>query len=144
MIFLFFSFRLYDQSSSSDEVGGHLQVLQAWWSGVADGHCAIRSGWCLLHLWRTCLVVWSSSPQGHVAEGTIFYNDHWWCDHLWEHLHVCLYYNVIQSLQTHNIHICVFKWKIEIRILFSFLFVFFWCLQLWIHHQISFFLNTRM
>mgnify|MGYP006890281883 CR=1 FL=1 len=30
------------------------------WSGVADGHCAIRSGWCLLHLWRTCTVVWSS------------------------------------------------------------------------------------
>jgi len=25
-----------------------------WWSGVADGHCAIRSDWCLLHLWRTC------------------------------------------------------------------------------------------
>ena len=25
-----------------------------WWSGVADGHCAIGSGWCLLHLWRTC------------------------------------------------------------------------------------------
>ena len=43
-----------------------------WWSGVADGHCAIRSGWCLLHLWRTCSVVWSSSPQGHVGEGTIF------------------------------------------------------------------------
>ena len=34
-----------------------------WWSGVTDGHCAIRSGWCLLHLWRTCSVVWSSSPQ---------------------------------------------------------------------------------
>ena len=33
-----------------------------WWSGVADGHCVIRSGWCLLHLWRTCSVVWSSSP----------------------------------------------------------------------------------
>jgi len=33
-----------------------------WWSGVADGHCAIRFGWCLLHLWRTCSVVWSSSP----------------------------------------------------------------------------------
>ena len=43
-----------------------------WWSGVADGHCAIRSGWCLSHLWRTCSVVWSSSPQGHVREGTIF------------------------------------------------------------------------
>ena len=43
-----------------------------WWSGVADGHCAIRSGWCLLHIWRTCSVVWSSSPQGHVGEGTIF------------------------------------------------------------------------
>ena len=43
-----------------------------WWSGVANGHCAIRSGWCLLHLWRTCSVVWSSSPQGHVGEGTIF------------------------------------------------------------------------
>ena len=42
-----------------------------WWSGVANGHCAIRSGWCLSHLWRTCLVVWSSSPQGHVGEGTI-------------------------------------------------------------------------
>ena len=42
------------------------------WSGVADGHCAIRSGWCLLHLWRTCSVVWSSSPQGHVGEGNIF------------------------------------------------------------------------
>ena len=42
-----------------------------WWSGVGDGHCAIRSGWCLLHLWRTCSVVWSSSPQGHVGEGTI-------------------------------------------------------------------------
>ena len=38
-----------------------------WWSGVADGHCAIRSGWCLLHLWRTCSVIWSSSPQGHVG-----------------------------------------------------------------------------
>ena len=38
-----------------------------WWSGVGDGHCAIRSGWCLLHLWRTCSVVWSSSPQGHVG-----------------------------------------------------------------------------
>ena len=37
------------------------------WSGVADGLCAIRSGWCLLHLWRTCSVVWSSSPQGHVG-----------------------------------------------------------------------------
>ena len=63
---------LHDQSSSSsDEVGGLLQVLQApynfWWSGVADGHCAIRSGWCLLYLWRTCSVVWSSSPQGHVG-----------------------------------------------------------------------------
>ena len=43
-----------------------------WWSGVADGHCASRSGWCLLHIWRTCSVVWSSSPQGHVGEGTIF------------------------------------------------------------------------
>ena len=43
-----------------------------WWSGVADGHCAIRSGWCLLHIWRTCSVVWSSSPQGHVGEGNIF------------------------------------------------------------------------
>ena len=43
-----------------------------WWSGVAEGHCAIRSGLCLLHLWRTCSVVWSSSPQGHVGEGTIF------------------------------------------------------------------------
>ena len=43
-----------------------------WWSGVADGHWAIRSGWCLLHLWRTCSVVWSSSPQDHVGEGTIF------------------------------------------------------------------------
>ena len=43
-----------------------------WWSGVAEGHCAIRSGWCLLHIWRTCSVVWSSSPQGHVGEGTIF------------------------------------------------------------------------
>ena len=69
--------RLHDQSSSSDEVGGLLQVLQApytfWWSGVADGHCAIRSGWCLLHLWRTCSVGWSSSPQqGHIGEGTIF------------------------------------------------------------------------
>ena len=40
-----------------------------WWSD--DGHCAIRSGWCLLHLWSTCSVVWSSSPQGHVDEGTI-------------------------------------------------------------------------
>ena len=39
-----------------------------WWSGVADGHCAIRSGWCLLHIWRTCSVVWSSSPQGHVGK----------------------------------------------------------------------------
>ena len=38
-----------------------------WWSGVADGHCAIRSGWCMLHLWRTCSVVWSSSPQGHTS-----------------------------------------------------------------------------
>ena len=37
-----------------------------WWSGVADGHCAIRSGWCLLHLWR-CSFVWSSSPQGLVG-----------------------------------------------------------------------------
>ena len=27
---------------------------------------------CLLHLWRTCSVDWSSSPQGHVGEGTIF------------------------------------------------------------------------
>ena len=43
-----------------------------WWSGVADGHCAIRSGWCLLHIWRTWSVVWSSSPQRHVGEGTIF------------------------------------------------------------------------
>ena len=43
-----------------------------WWSGVAEGHCAIRSCWCLLHIWRTCSVVWSSSPQGHVGEGTIF------------------------------------------------------------------------
>ena len=43
-----------------------------WWSGVADGHCAIRSGWCLLHIWRTCSVAWSSSPQGHVGEGTSF------------------------------------------------------------------------
>ena len=43
-----------------------------WWSGVADGHCAIRSGWCLLHLWRTCSVVWSSSPEGHIGEETIF------------------------------------------------------------------------
>ena len=43
-----------------------------WWSGVADGHCAIRSGWCLLHIWRTFSVVWSSSPQGHVGEGTSF------------------------------------------------------------------------
>ena len=43
-----------------------------WWSGVADGHCAIRSGWCLLHIWRTCSVVWSSSPQGHVGQGTMF------------------------------------------------------------------------
>ena len=43
-----------------------------WWSGVADDHCAIHSGWCLLHIWRTCSVVWSSSPQGHVGEGTIF------------------------------------------------------------------------
>ena len=43
-----------------------------WWSGVAEGHCAIRSDWCLLHIWRTCSVVWSSSPQGHVGEGTIF------------------------------------------------------------------------
>ena len=43
-----------------------------WWSGVADSHCAIRTGWCLLHIWRTCSVVWSSSPQGHVGEGTIF------------------------------------------------------------------------
>ena len=43
-----------------------------WRSGVADGHCAIRSGWCMLHIWRTCSVVWSSSPQGHVGEGTIF------------------------------------------------------------------------
>ena len=33
-----------------------------WWSGVADGHCAIPSGWCMLHLWRTCSIVWSSSP----------------------------------------------------------------------------------
>ena len=32
-----------------------------WWSGVAEGHFAIRSGWCLLHIWRTCSVVWSSS-----------------------------------------------------------------------------------
>ena len=23
-----------------------------WWSGIADGQCAIRSGWCLLHLWN--------------------------------------------------------------------------------------------
>ena len=38
-----------------------------WWSGVADSHCAILSGWCPLHLWRTCSVVWSSSPQGHVG-----------------------------------------------------------------------------
>ena len=43
-----------------------------WWSGIADSHCAIRSGWCLLHLWRTCSVVWTSSSQGHVGEGTIF------------------------------------------------------------------------
>ena len=43
-----------------------------WWSGVADGHCAIRSGWCQLYIWRTCSVVWFSSPQGHVGEGTIF------------------------------------------------------------------------
>ena len=43
-----------------------------WWSGIADDHCAICSGWCLLHLWRTCSVVWSSSPQGHVGVGTIF------------------------------------------------------------------------
>ena len=43
-----------------------------WWSGVAEGHCAIRSGWCLLHIWRTGSVVWSSSPPGHVGEGTIF------------------------------------------------------------------------
>ena len=43
-----------------------------WWSGVANGHCAIRSGWCLLHLWRTCSVVWSSLPQGHVGEGANF------------------------------------------------------------------------
>ena len=53
-----------------------LQVLQTpynfWWSGVADGHCAFRSGWCLLHFWRTCSVVWSSSPQGHVGEWTSF------------------------------------------------------------------------
>ena len=42
-----------------------------WWSGVADDHCAIRSGWCLLHIWRTCSVVSSSSPQVHVGEGTI-------------------------------------------------------------------------
>ena len=33
-----------------------------WWSGVADGHCAIRSCWFLLQIWRTCSVVWSSSP----------------------------------------------------------------------------------
>ena len=32
-----------------------------WWSGVADGHCAIRSGWCLLPLWRT----WLSGPPHH-------------------------------------------------------------------------------
>ena len=43
-----------------------------WWSGVAEGHCAIRAGWCLLHIWRTCSVVWSSSPQGHIGKGTIF------------------------------------------------------------------------
>ena len=33
-----------------------------WWCGVADGHCAIRSGWCLLHLWRTCSL---SGPPHH-------------------------------------------------------------------------------
>ena len=42
-----------------------------WWSRDTDGHCAIRSCWYLLHLWRTCSVVWSSSLQGHVGEGTI-------------------------------------------------------------------------
>ena len=26
-----------------------------WWSEVADGHCATRSGWCLLHLWSNRL-----------------------------------------------------------------------------------------
>ena len=38
-----------------------------WWSGDAEGHCAIRSGWCLLHIWRTCSVGWFSSLQGHVG-----------------------------------------------------------------------------
>ena len=37
------------------------------WSEVTDGHCAIRSGWCMLHFWRTCSVALSSSPQGHVG-----------------------------------------------------------------------------
>ena len=73
---VFFFLFAYTTSPAAVMKLGLLQVLQApynfWWSGVADGHCAIRSGWCLLHLWRTWPVVWSSLPQGHVGAGTIF------------------------------------------------------------------------
>ena len=65
--------RLHDQSSKLVVFfRSSKPPYNFWWSGVADGHCAIRSGLCLLHLWRTCSVVWSSSPQGHVGEGTHF------------------------------------------------------------------------
>ena len=69
--------RLHDQSSSSDAVGGLLQVLQApiyflvkrscWWP-LCDSLWLVS----VTSLWRTCSVVWFSPPQEHVGEGTNF------------------------------------------------------------------------
>ena len=73
-LFFFFSF-VYTTSPAAVMVvffRSSKPPYNFWWSWVAEGHCAIRSGWCVLHIWRTCSVGWSSSPQGHVGEGTTF------------------------------------------------------------------------
>ena len=68
IFFFFFSFTYRTSPAASMKLvvffGSSYNFL---WSGVAVCHCAIRSGWCLLHLWRTSSVVWSSSSQGHVG-----------------------------------------------------------------------------
>ena len=59
--FLFFSFAYTTSPAAVMKLVVYFRsskpTYNFWWSGVADDHCAIRSGWCLLHLWRTCSVV---------------------------------------------------------------------------------------
>ena len=67
--------RLHDQSSSSDEVGGLLQVLQAPISFLVKRSCwwpLCDSLWLVSVTSQKNMLVWYSSPLGHVGEGTMF------------------------------------------------------------------------